>query len=1535
MNERKTILVVDDSATGRKELCDILCGDYDLLEASDGSKALALLKEYKNAISLVILDLYMPKMDGFEVLTCIRSDDEIANIPVMVGTSDDHPEGEIRALELGADDFLIKPYDSRIIKLRVESVLRRYSGSAVHSSTAAKAWAHTTIEDMLSGSGVFELSHGKLIPIFLSDLFYAVFGGELEGSRDYNDDFFNIVGIEDVATLRSRFETAVTADINIFCEFKALRSDGAELWIRMQATRIPYPDRKGIVFQCHFWDITAIKTDFSYKKSYAVYDSLTEIYGRFSFIDVVRTRIQNANDKSHILIRINIDRFKAINEVFGSEAGDEVLCGVAEILRGLLFSVGDFGRLEADNFVACFSMKVLDPMRFIEMFNEKVKARFPDYNVLLSYGLYMINDVNTPVEVMFDRAQMALRSIKNSYITCFAIYNDSMLREVVEEQEIVGEMENAIETEQFTFFLQPVVDARTRAVVSAEALARWIHPEKGMIVPGRFIPIFENNGFIVKLDHYIWEKVCQLIAKWKKNGERVIPISVNVSRTNMFNPMLCEQLLSLVEKYGIEPELLKLEITESAYTDSPQQLKDSIELLRESGFIVMMDDFGSGYSSLNMLKDIQVDILKIDSKFMVDFESNERSSRVLTSVVRMASWLDMPVVAEGVETQAQLDFMRSIGCESMQGYFFSPPIPIAEFEKLKRKSFAPLNIEDKHELSDMDYRMLFDPSMQSIKFFDSVVGGMGIYEFYGDRLELIRANDDYYNMFGHKNPDADDLLGKRFSSLKAEDERPIFACANKAVESEEIETVILRRFDDNGGMIWVEIAIRCIGSHNGAKILTFSLKDVTAQKLAQYDAIKQRICDISGCEYNEILLLNPANRSFERIPTGSEVLRFISTDTYYYSDALLCIAEGDVCVDDRTEFNEFISGDSLDKNHFANGTKNSIGIRLVAPDGKLSWYHMDLLYDDTYSVFVLGMTKEIKLDNVELDFEDADKPFNSMVKNQALLNEVPIGVAIYEISDKVKSLYVNDALLELYGYTRAQYNAEVAEQALVVMDEDQRMAFSSEIHRAIVSTGTIETVFRAYKRDMTKIWVQLIGKAQQSKDGAIIGFTIQRDFTADMRTRMRNRSRSESLSFLLDDSEAVLFEYDWESDTMQYSVRQQNNQRKYYNMSEYLSGLSHSRVIHPDYRESLQSKIAAIETLDERGEFEFMADFGSGSFVWYSAHYVVVKDDEDKIYRIVGRLINIDEQKQAQFKLRDEREYRNVVSAKALLVYEANLTNSETKIFNVDESFRERFMSTDRYIRIDLYPDMIHAEDVEAVRYHFSYENFYSNFSAHKTELSCSYRIRTRESEWVWVETSSHIFRAASGELKRISYMVLIDDEVRRSSELMEKAKRDGLSGLLNRNTVEEQMREALANGDDHSFIIIDIDNFKSYNDNFGHMVGDTVITDIGMAIKNSFRGSDIMGRLGGDEFVILLSGNMSENIIREKLDRLAMRISLINSESPDRPAITVSGGVAIAPQDGSDFDTLYNKADKALYHAKENGRSRISFYSEVVMEQK
>lgn len=1534
MSERKTILVVDDSSTGRKELCDILGSEYDLIEAANGSEALSLLRQYKESIELVILDLYMPKMDGYEVLSIIRSDDDIADIPVIAVSSDEQVNGEIRALEMGADDFIIKPYDARVLFLRVHGILRGSAGSAAHSTSAAKAWAYSTIEDMMSGIGIFELSVGKLMPIFLSDLFYAVFGRETNIARDYNDDFFSIVDLEDVAALRSRFETAVTADINIFCEFKARRSDDSDIWIRMQAVKIPYPDRKGVVFQCHFLDITALRSNISSKKSYAVYDSLTEIYGRFSFIDVVRSRLQTANDKNHILIRINIDRFKAVNEVFGSETGDEVLCGIAEILRGTLFSIGDFGRLESDNFVVCFSMKVLDPMRFIDMLNEKVKARFPEYNIVLSYGLYMINDVNTPVEVMFDRAKMALRSIKNSYITCFAIYNDSMLREVVEEHEIVGEMENAIETEQFTFFLQPVIDARSRVVVGAEALARWIHPEKGMIVPGRFIPIFEENGFIVKLDHYIWEKVCQLIAKWKANGEKVIPVSVNVSRTNMFNPMLCEQLLALVEKYGLEPKLLKLEITESAYTESPQQLKDSIELLRENGFIVMMDDFGSGYSSLNMLKDISVDVLKIDSKFMVDFESNERSSRVLTSVVRMASWLDIPVVAEGVETQAQLDFMQSIGCESMQGYYFSPPVPVEEFEKLKNRAFSPAFSQEKKKLGDLDYHILFDPGIQTFKLFDGVAGGIGIYEFYGDRLELIRANDSYYDMLGHKYPDRSDLDGKRFTILQIDEERPIFTCANMAVNSQKAEKVSMRRFNDNGEPFWTEISMRCIGSHKDADILTFSLSDISERKNAQHDAIKQRLSREFDCRYNEILLLDPENRSFERVETGREMLRCVPQSAYYYRDALTGISEGDVYSEDRRQFDELVSSEALNKEHFSGDGKRSVGLRFAAFGAKPKWYRVDLCYDEEYAVFVLGITDESNQKNNDMALLNNAAVFDGAEDNYAILNEIPIGIAIYEVGEKVKTLYVNDTLLELYGYTREQYDSELAKNALEVLDDEQRSALVSEIDRAIVSTGTIETTLKAFRRDKSRLWVQLIGRAQLTADKKVLGFTIQRDFTADMRVKLRNRSRAESLSVLLEDSDAVLFEYDCESNVMQYSVRDPNGQRKYFNMSEYLSGLEHSKVIHPEYRELLKNRIAGVSANEERGEFQFMADFGSGSFIWYSAHFVCVRDDDGNIYRIVGRLIDIDEQKQTQFKLKDESEYRNVVSAKALLVYEANLTNSETKLFNVDESFRERFMSTDKYIRIDLYPDMIHAEDVAAVRYHFSYENFYSNFSAQKTELSCKYRVRTRDSDWVWVETSSHIFRAASGELRRISYMVLIDDEVRMSSELLERAKRDGLSGLLNRNTVEEQIRSALIAGSEHALIIIDIDSFKSYNDNYGHMIGDTVITDVGNAIRNSFRGSDIMGRLGGDEFVVLLSGSMSENVIREKLDRLSMRITLINSDTPERPPITVSGGVAVAPQDGCDFDVLYNKADKALYYAKENGRSRIAFYSEVVAAQ-
>lgn len=249
------------------------------------------------------------------------------------------------------------------------------------------------------------------------------------------------------------------------------------------------------------------------------------------------------------------------------------------------------------------------------------------------------------------------------------------------EQALVNEMTKALATGQFVVYYQPEYDLNTNRFCGAEALVRWKHPKSGIVSPGVFIPLFERNGLISKLDAYVWEKVLENIAEWRSKGLDVLPISVNVSRVDLCDPKLLDKLLALTDKYGVPLTYLNLEITESAYSDNPKAVKQTVFELRQAGFTVFMDDFGSGYSSLNILEDIEVDILKIDMRFIFRASENIKSRKILTSIIRMAQILDLPTVAEGVETEQQVQLLKLYGCSYAQGYYYAKPMPIEEYEK--------------------------------------------------------------------------------------------------------------------------------------------------------------------------------------------------------------------------------------------------------------------------------------------------------------------------------------------------------------------------------------------------------------------------------------------------------------------------------------------------------------------------------------------------------------------------------------------------------------------------------------------------------------------------------------------------------------------------------------------------------------------------------------------------------------------------------------------------------------------------------------
>lgn len=414
----------------------------------------------------------------------------------------------------------------------------------------------------------------------------------------------------------------------------------------------------------------------------ATYDELTGIYNKQAFYAKTKEMLLDNPDKNFDLLRINIERFKVLNDLFGESTGDKLLRYIGKFLKEINLPLCVSGRLYADNFVVCYEAGKGDSRRMINTLQMVADSFAINNRTILSFGLYRIDDKTLPVSVMCDRANMALWKAKGNFKNPYCEYDEKMRQQVLKEQKIINAMEMAIQNKEFTLYIQPKYDIEKGIIIGAEALVRWISQKNGFISPGDFIPVFENNGFVYEVDKFIWEESCRYLRKWLDEGREVHPISVNVSRIDLYDPKLVQHLVDLREKYQLPSQYLELEITESAYTEDPEQIITITRQLREAGFVILMDDFGTGYSSLNMLKDIQIDVLKLDMGFLKSSDHSAKGGNILTAILKMAESLKMQAIAEGVETKEQVEFLKSIGCKYVQGFYYSKPLPVDEFEKL-------------------------------------------------------------------------------------------------------------------------------------------------------------------------------------------------------------------------------------------------------------------------------------------------------------------------------------------------------------------------------------------------------------------------------------------------------------------------------------------------------------------------------------------------------------------------------------------------------------------------------------------------------------------------------------------------------------------------------------------------------------------------------------------------------------------------------------------------------------------------------------
>lgn len=591
------------------------------------------------------------------------------------------------------------------------------------------------------------------------------------------------------------------------------------------------------------------------------YDALTGIYHSSRLFQAARALLDGAPGEQFAFVRAEFDRFQLINSFYGTQEGDRLLRYLADQLkesgRGGRFV---YGRMGENVFaICCACPSQAQVIRYLEDLGESVRACNQNFDIVPIFGLYYPVDPGIPVTEMMGRAALAAQSCKGSYVNSIGIYTPEMSRTLELEQEIVSQMAAALEERQFFVCFQPKYDMRTNLPAGAEALARWQHPTRGLVPPGVFIPIFEKSGFIAKLDYYVWETVCALLQAWIRQGLNPAPISVNVSRVNLYNPNTAQIIRALVQKYEIPPALFQLELTESAYMDNPQMMERFTEQLHEMGFTILMDDFGSGYSSLSILKNIPVDGLKIDMRFFEDTKVQGRGESIIASVVRMAKWLSIPTIAEGAEKGGQVDFLRSVGCDYIQSYYFARPMPAEDYQKLMLGAGAAPSLPAPRE-EPFDVDRLWGTSPEIEVLFSNATQANCLYEFDGETLEAIRANRRFDDRFSY-NRSAEPRMPVDHI-LPADRGRVLDAFRMCVGERKDAECVYRRKNAANQ-VLWVRLKLQYVCPVGDRHIVLGHLTDITAQKsmefeLQRFRAALPRAADGQGRTF---LLVDPAPES--------------------------------------------------------------------------------------------------------------------------------------------------------------------------------------------------------------------------------------------------------------------------------------------------------------------------------------------------------------------------------------------------------------------------------------------------------------------------------------------------------------------------------------------------------------------------------------------------------------------------------------------------------------------------------------------------
>lgn len=559
---------------------------------------------------------------------------------------------------------------------------------------------------------------------------------------------------------------------------------------------------------------------------------LTELYYGQTFFEKVEECLRATESESCAIMAIDIENFRLYNKMYGWEEGDILLRMIAEVLRTFQKRYGGVaGYLGADNFciLSVSEKEVLQDLR--EEIREAVKAKNDAIGYLPAFGMFYVTDKSMSAVDMYNNATVALAHVLGNYTNRFCEYDSGMDSQREEELRILADVKVGLDNDEFTFFVQPQCDIMKGKVVGGESLVRWLHRHEKLVPPGNFIPVLEKNGFIAELDRIVWEKVCRWQRECLDKGYEPVPLSVNVSRIDILAMDVPQFLFDLLEKYDLSSEMIKVEITESAYSENEKEIIEVVNKLRSKGIAVLMDDFGSGYSSLSMLKSVPVDVLKMDMRFLeIGNQEEEKGIGILDSVINMAKQMRVPIIVEGVENQDQENYLLKMGCRYTQGYYYYRPMPVEEFENILSDS-RNLNHEGfwSRQAESIHIKEFLDTNLFNDVMANNILGPAAFYDMYENDIEITRVNEQYFGLAGISKQEDEDYYKRFWNHVRDDDRAGLISIFEQAQDNPiggASGFIHYVRVDET--VLWVYMRVFFLREKEGHKYFYGSLTDMTA-----------------------------------------------------------------------------------------------------------------------------------------------------------------------------------------------------------------------------------------------------------------------------------------------------------------------------------------------------------------------------------------------------------------------------------------------------------------------------------------------------------------------------------------------------------------------------------------------------------------------------------------------------------------------------------------------------------------------------------